>query len=265
MAELELNTNSSNNTDPPQEVNWEEKAQAQGWRPKDEFDGNEEDFVDAKEFVQRKPLFEKIESQSRQLKDINKALTALKTHYTKVNEAAYDRALAQLERQRSEAVDVGNGAEFSRIDKQIKKTEAEKQALERDVAPATGSQPDPQEFVEWQGKNTWYQKDEDLREYADAIGRKLAEQGMSPKDVLAEVTVKVKKNFPNKFTNQNKANAPDVSVSSGRGGSGSNTDPAVASMSDEEKGIMNTLVKGGHVTKEQYIKDWKAINSRYGR
>ena len=34
----------------------ETRALEMGWRPKEEFDGNEEDFIDAKEFVRRKPL-----------------------------------------------------------------------------------------------------------------------------------------------------------------------------------------------------------------
>ena len=46
----------------------EEKAIQMGWRPKDQFEGDEEEFIDAKEFVRRQPLFDRIENQNKQLK-----------------------------------------------------------------------------------------------------------------------------------------------------------------------------------------------------
>ena len=62
----------------------EQKAISMGWRPKDQFEGDEEEFIDAKEFVRRQPLFDRIENQNKQLKNVTKALEALKVHYTRV-------------------------------------------------------------------------------------------------------------------------------------------------------------------------------------
>ena len=78
----------------------EEKAISMGWRPKEQFEGDEEEFIDAKEFVRRQPLFDRIESQNKQLKNVTKALEALKTHYTRVEEAAVQKAINQLKAQR---------------------------------------------------------------------------------------------------------------------------------------------------------------------
>jgi hypothetical protein len=82
----------------------EKKALELGWRPKSEFHGAEDEFIDAKEFVRRQPLFDKIEAQSRQLKTVTRTLNELKEHYTKVNEAAYNRAISELREQRKEAL-----------------------------------------------------------------------------------------------------------------------------------------------------------------
>jgi hypothetical protein len=97
-----------------------------------------------------------------------------------------------------------------------------------------------------------------MRLLADAYGSKLARDGMSPPEVLEAVAKKVKAEFPHKFVNANKANAPDVGVSSGNGRSS----PDRVELSDVERKIMNTLVSSGQMTKEQYIKDLKAIKAR---
>ena len=42
-------------------------ARAAGWRPKEEFDGDPNQWVDAGEFNRRAPLFEKINNQNKEL------------------------------------------------------------------------------------------------------------------------------------------------------------------------------------------------------
>ena len=101
----------------------EQKAMEMGWRPKDEFHGDEDDFIDAKEFVRRQPLFEKIEAQNKQIKNVTKALETFKQHYTKVEQAAVERALTMLKTQRKEALSDGDGDRFELLDDEIKKVE----------------------------------------------------------------------------------------------------------------------------------------------
>ena len=74
----------------PQYTEVELKAIDQGWVPKDKFEGGEDDFIDAKEFLRRGELFAKIDTQKRELSSVNKelhavkkALGALKEHYGK--------------------------------------------------------------------------------------------------------------------------------------------------------------------------------------
>lgn len=234
------------------------RARELGWRPKEEFAGDEDNFVDAKEFVARQPLFEKIEHQSRELKNVKKTLDALKTHYTKVQEVEYQRALAALQANKAEAISEADGQRAVAIEAQIKKAEREfNQIREAEQAPAEN---DPAEFVSWKAKNTWYEKDESMRIFADAIGSRLAKDGMSPPEVLAAVAKKVKAEFPHKFVNPNKANAPDVGVSGASGRASSSADKY--ELSDLERSIMNTLVRSGTMTKEQYIADLKKTRER---
>lgn len=233
----------------------EQRALEMGWRPKEEFDGDEVDFIDAKEFVRRKPLFDKIEHQSKEIKNVRKALDALQQHYTKVQQTEYNRALAKLQEARAEAVSDADGETFTKLDNEIKRVE--KEAAELKVAQVEEVSEVPAEFAAWQNKNQWYTTVDYMRTFADREGIKLAKQGLSPREVLVKVEQAVKAEFPNKFKNPNKESAPDVSNGDTRGTNRSRSNDI--EMSDMERKIMNTLVGSGQITKEKYISDLKLV------
>lgn len=229
------------------------RARELGWRPKEDFGGDEDNFVDAKEFVQRQPLFEKIEHQSRELKNVKKTLDALKGHYTKVQEVEYHRALATLQASKAEAISEADGQRTVQIENQIRKAEREFQQIQQDAKDPVEN--NPSEFVSWKAQNAWYEKDESMRIFADAVGSKLSREGMTPPEVLVAVSKKVKAEFPHKFVNPNKANAPDVGVSTG----GRSVSTEKYELTELERSVMNTLVRSGTMTKEQYIADLKKL------
>jgi DNA-binding ferritin-like protein len=240
------------------------RAIEMGWRPKEEWDGDPDEFVDAKEYVGRKPLFDKIQSQSRSLKETNRALEALKTHYTKVKEDEYQRALKTLKEERASAVEEGDRVAFNRLDDEIKgieKSAAEIAAIR--ATPLVQEQPvEHPAFMAWKNRNQWYTTTEYMKSYADQVGARLAATGMVPEDVLKEVEKAVRKEFPQKFTNPNKASAPDVDSS--RGNTGKSTKDAEVELTPQERRIMETLIKSDPVTftKEKYMAQLKAIKER---
>lgn len=233
----------------------EQKAMEMGWRPLEEFSGDEADFIDAKEFVARKPLYDKIGQQSKQLKNVTQAIEALKSHYGKVQETEYKRALKELKAERNRALTEGDADRFEQLDDDIKAKEKEvDQLLAEQNIPIVKEEPTIHpEFANWQNRNPWYSSVKYMREFADELGGKLANT-MSPRDVLIEVEKQVRKEFPHKFSNPNKGDAPEVGSSrnTGRGSKGDDI-----TLSDQETKIMNTLVRQGVLTKEQYIKDLK--------
>lgn len=255
-------TQNTNETPSVEYTDIERKAMEMGWRPKEEFSGDEVDFIDAKEFVNRKPLFDKIEHQSRQLKNVTKALEALKQHYTVVQETEYQRALAALKQERKTALVEGDGDKFDRIDDQIKDVEKQMEVVKANAnTPAVQEDTTHPEFAAWIAKNTWYANEETeyMRVFADKFGGNLAKRGVPPAEVLKQVEQAVRKEFPNKFVNPNKELAPDVSTSRG-------TQKATKSdtfeLTEQERNIMNTLVRGGHITKEKYLADLRAAKER---
>lgn len=244
----------------PQYTEMEQRAMSLGWRPKEEWDGSEDDFIDAKEFVRRQPLFEKISHQSRELKQVRQAVEALKTHLTTVREGEYQRALEALKAERRAALSDGDGEKFDRLDDEIKTVEAEVKQI-KELAKAPAVQEVHPEFQSWMQANPWYETQNHMRIFADEVGKKLHASGMAPAEVLKAVEKEVRKEFPNKFSNPNKELAPKVAASGGKGGSG-RADPIEASLSDVERRIMDNLVRSGVMTKDEYIADLKRVKQK---
>lgn len=244
----------------------EQKALEMGWRPLDEFEGDPEDFIDAKEFVRRKPLFEKIEHQSKELKAVRKALESFKDHYSKVKEVEFDRAMRRLKEEQKQALVDQDVERFYAIEEAKDTIQKEKDDF---VAKQKESQVQEEpalhpKFQAWVERNPWYGTEKHMRVFADDLGVQLA-RTMAPEDVLKEVEKRVRAEFPHKFRNPNKDKPAGVEegTPNTRGRSGGSSDSSLSSfeksLSDDERRVMNQLVRGGHITKEAYLKDLKAI------
>lgn len=255
-----MSDNLENTNQEPQFTEIEQKALEMGWRPKEEFQGDESDFIDAKEFVNRQPLFDKIEGQSKKIKQLNNALEALKQHYTKVEEHAVQKALKELKEQRKQALSDGDGEQFEALDEKIKDTESELHQIKR-VRETPLVEDDPAPAPEWTSflnQNPWYNTSKSMRVFADAQGAAYAAEGYSPAEVLRKVAADVRREFPEKFTNVRKESAPAVGNSRSTPAKGGGD----IQLTELEKKIMNDLVKSGVMTAEKYIADLKAVKSR---
>jgi hypothetical protein len=239
----------------------EQKALEMGWRPKDEFDGDETEFIDAKEFVRRQPLFDKISHQSREIKEVRKALEALKIHYTTVRESEFERALSTLKKERKDALSNGDGDRFDQLDDEIKVVEKQVESIKAvKDSPIVQEASEHPEFTAWKNQNRWYESTSYMRKFADDFGTELAARGIPPADVLKQVAQAVKKEFPSKFVNSNKENA--APVNSGASGGGQRSVSIEGSLTEQERTVMGTLVRSGTLTKEKYLAALKAVKER---
>ena len=56
--------------EPKPEVNkYEEAAKAKGWKPKEEYEGVQEAWIGAEEFLKREPLFDRIKQSRKRLRN----------------------------------------------------------------------------------------------------------------------------------------------------------------------------------------------------
>jgi hypothetical protein len=237
----------------------EQRALEMGWRPKEEFEGNEEDFIDATEFVRRKPLFEKIDSVGKELRETRKALKALQEHHVKVKEAEFKHALEQLRSEKKQALEEGDADKLIEIDERIADAKVRQVQEEKQQAQAA-SAPHPN-FVQWVQKNTWYKEDAELRVAADQIGAAyaVANPDSEPEQVLKYVEGRVKKLYSDRFRNPNKDRPSAVE---GRTSSTAQTkSPSVNDypLTDEERKVMMSFVRQKVMTKEEYIRDLQRV------
>lgn len=264
--EVNIETQPEQKTEEKEYSPVELKAMEMGWRPKEEFHGDEEDFVDAKEFVGRKPLFDKIESVSREAKSTRKALEALQTHYTKVKETEFQNALKELKQARSQALVDGDAEKFNAIDEDLENIAREKDQFmtdQRNIKVQDEPSVHP-EFAQWIARNSWYETQPHMHAFAEQVGARL--QGavragtMTPQQVLKEIEKSVREEFPNRFRNANK-DKPGATESPSRSGS-TQKSSAEPQLTDIERNIMNTLVRGGHITKEKYLADLAKVKEQ---
>lgn len=231
----------------------EQEAVVQGWVPKTEFQGEEHKWVDAGEFIRRGELFKKIEDQNRELKQVRQALVGFKDHYTKVKETEYQRALSSLKQEFKLANREGDFEKADRLETQIESVEQEAAEIRKTIVQPQQAEANP-EFVSWVNKNDWYHSQAHMKTFADQVGIKFANLGMSPREVLQKVDQEVRKEFPNKFTNPNREKGSAVADPTSRASSRRSDS---FELTDQERKVMNNLVASKVLTKDEYIADLK--------
>lgn len=233
---------------------YEDEAKAQGWKPKEEYEGDPDKWRPAKEFVERGELFGKIDSMGKELKETRKALKMLQEHHSKVKETEYNNALKELKALQKQHLEDGNSDGYLEATELLTDLKAEQKAREV-VSENAPAKPDPR-FITWVNDNKWYQADATMREYADTVGLGYAQRnpGMDPQDVLAYVEKQVKTQFRDKFVNPNRTKPSAVE--------GTTTTPASKKsfdLTDDERKTMNTFIRAGVMTKEEYITEVKKM------
>lgn len=244
----------------------EQEAIKYGWKPKDQWEGEPDEFRPAKEFMERASFFKKINDLNRKVEQSNKALTALKSHHDLVYQRAHEEALTKLKDEHRAAVEAGDVAAADKvIDKMDVVREDFQKARETSTVPIPQITADFEEFTD--RNNNWYSKDDVMTAYADRVGFQFAQNQIAagqrpvPAEVFKFVEQKVREKFPDRFGTQ-KRTAPNPV-----GGSNSptprpksQTTHSEADLPVEAKKVMDQLVRQGVMKKEQYLKEFFGNN-----
>lgn len=236
---------------------WEEQAIGQGWKPKEEWEGNPDDWRPAKEFVERGELFGKISNQSGEIKELRKALNYLVDHHQKVKDIEFKRAVEHLKGQKKLALEDGDADKLIAVDEALLELkESAKQSKQIDIVKENPN-PTPG-FVEFVQTNPWYNADKEMKDFADEVGVGYFQRnpGVAEKDLYDYVTKRVKQAFPDKF--KKKDIIPSVEGESGSRPT-SRTNSKEFPLTDEERHTMNTFIRSGVMSKEEYISELKKI------
>jgi hypothetical protein len=175
----------------------EEKAYNKGWRPLEEFDGDEDDWVDAREFNRRAPIFERLHKKDKKIAEMEKTMNGMKEWFDEQKRFEVEALKAELAEAKKEAYENGRFDEVVQIEE--RQREVEKESGDAATEQQAGEMSET--FMEWASKNKWYEEDLDLQAYANGLGPLVKQQHptYTEEQFLEEVGNRVKKMFPDKF------------------------------------------------------------------
>lgn len=238
----------------------EQAALEKGWKPKEEYEGDPTRWRSAETFLALEEPIKRIEGQSKEIKQMRQALQDLAKHNTKVEQAAYSRALKALQEQKRAAFVEGEHEKFFQLEEQIDEVKQQKDEAER-IAQQSVQQPQGVNpaFEAWVDRNKWYTNDTELRKKADKLGLGYHASGDSPEEVLKSVEADIKRLYPDKFKSPgaNRAAAVEAPTRSGRAPSSKEDE-----LSTDEERIMKTFVAQGHITEKEYRAQLKLIKQK---
>ena len=235
------------------------EAKRQGWVPQSDYNGPEDRWVDADTFVKKGKEINALlrkdnEFLKREVSEMKTTMMEFKKFHADTEKRAYDRAMLDLRDQKKEAINTGDGDKVLQIDDAIDELKQARAIEKVEVRPS--NQPDPT-FVQWNEDNPWFGKDTELTEEANLIGEviKRKQPTLIGEAFLDEVTKRVKKSYPEKFTNTNRARPSPVEgttapKSNQKGGKGYNDLPP------EAKQACQKFEKQGLITREAYLKEY---------
>lgn len=247
-----------------EERNYEAEATEQGWNP--DFEGDNK--VDAKTFVEKGEKIagiatsknKRLEGRIQVLESSNQAMLAANKDFGAYKDGQLAKEkdknanlLAELEAQRTTAINDADGASFTRIDREI-------QEVRKDLDAPEQTEPTREVDVigqAWLLNNSWYNTDSKLHIYADAISDELVAEGYvggSPA-YYEKLSERVKDDHPEKF--ESKRKAPAVEAGGILGTKPDSNDHTYDNLPADAKAACDRFIATGHTTKESYCESYE--------
>jgi len=206
----------------------ETRAISLGWKPKEEWQGDPNDWVPAKWWLRYGDVEQKATALEQENKHKERVLKSMKDHYTRVKEDSIREVLDIVKRQKRVAVQNEDFQKVAELDAQADMLEAGLKGkfaqTDKMVEQAEVPQGPPPEFYAWNRENSWYTINggDEMSTKADAlaIGYVQTNPKLSYQEVLQKVTNDIKKLFPDKFK---KEEPPVTGVDDGGGREASRT------------------------------------------
>lgn len=234
-------------------------ARARGWVPKDQYRGREDDWQDAKSFLDRNS------SLQTSVKDLERKLAQKDEEYAErirriesANERIMredrERLIRDLDRAKRSAVELGDVEEYDRIEREEREYFARQIEAERQTAqPQTQRERAPDlmpETQDWIRRNAWFNESENMRQIALGFYGEALEGMPATKDEtkrLAYVDKRMSEVYPDKFGSGNRSS----SVESGSRMSAQR----IVKLTAEERAACSKFIKRGIIKNEaEYIK-----------
>lgn len=246
----------------PTEV--EVKALDQGWVPKDQWEGDPEEWRPAKEFVERGEIFKNLHSTKRELQKTQAALNAQMRHHQVVFEKAYQKALGDLRAEKRDAIRNQDFEKLEAVETKIEAVQTEhiQEAAQIAQVQQAGQQqasPQYQAFIE---NNAWYLTDRELNIEADIIGAKYMDSGQNREGLFAHVEKEIKKRNPERFgLAKPRVAAPSAVAAPARKETGGSRKLSINDIPDHMKDVVKSFCASTGMSEADYVKQLKEIGA----
>lgn len=246
-------------------------AEKLGWNP----DHEGPDKVDASTYILRsREIQDTMRDYNKDLKNqvgsLQESIKALQEHNESVYKVEVKKLQADLDKlkeEKREAIEFADVDKVTKLDEQIDSLQKDLDKPEKSEKAGKDAEGKTNPVYDaWIKDNQWYEDDDELAVYADAVAEQY--KGAPLERVFSLVTQKVKEVYPEKFeetgkgpgqkksdkTVNKKAIGPESPVEKG-----SNRDAganfSVNDLTAEQRNIMNQFVNSGIMTEKQYVAD----------
>ncbi len=242
----------------PELTSAEIEAKDMGWSP----DGKDRDgnSLSADEFLARKPLFNKITNQSKEISEIREMLHDLKADNRKITEAGIKEKevlLEQLKEAKEEHLTNLDVDEVRKIDKQIESVQEEiKSVPEQAQSPY---------FDDFKKDNEWASdEDSPLSIVAEGIARRYIAKNpsASDKEMYQHIHETVRKDFPEKFQEKSRSNKVASSKTRSTNTYAKKQAVTLSDLSADDQKVVTVMADRTGKTVDEYLKndtldDWR--------
>lgn len=250
----------------PQETNdeqpsVEEIAKDLGWRPKGEFQGDDDNYVDPVTYIKRskdiqQSMSQHLKDNRRKLEQMEKAVTDLHHHYKTVSKAQITKQQKEIDRLRKEKREAIEEGDADRVDQIESEMLEQYSTMEANKPTPEIPEPDPTHvdaFTSWHSQNDWYGDqggDPEMTAYADKMADLPQYEALPYQRKLAAVTELVKNAFPEKFT---KTPTPTTNPVEAPRSAGTKRQYTMKDLNDVQRAMVRNFVNRGIMTEKKYI------------
>jgi hypothetical protein len=264
LADAPADHGGEHNDNGPAAIDYVAEASKMGWRPPEDFKGDPAKHIDAETFYNRgqemMPILQA--TNARLLKRLDAAERTAKQaaeFFSKAEQRAYERAVADIRKEQEEAVESGDIAAHRAAGKKL--DELEKPAAAPQAAAADKGDR-AEEFAGWVKANPWYANNEAIRAYADSQADKIMKTkgGILERSDLDEVAERTKAMFEDAFPDAFGAapkRTPRNAVDGGGTAPRQRGGRTFADLPPEAQQICDKWIKQGNIkNREDYVKNY---------
>lgn len=174
-------TESTTSAEPTYEEKHEIKARAGGWKPLEDWEGESDDWVDARDFNTRGEYITKIKDQNNQLANVEDRISNL----NQMHNAQMNSQRIELMQKRDILIEGGDSAGVKAIEQQI-----------NTLAAVPVQAPVDRTVEQWNANNPWILEDTPKAAYAMTVYHRNLAKG--PAAALSLVNQEMEKHYPDK-------------------------------------------------------------------